>query len=539
MARIRNNLATPTRLAGALTSGATTITVDTTAGWPSPSGGDVALGCLSYPDTSKLELFSYTGKTSTTFTGVTRGVDDTDPKAHLNRALVVHVASADDLVTDLGDLADVTTAGANDNDVLTYDSGTQTWGPAAASTVAALGDLTDVDTTGAATDDVLVFDGSEWGPGAALRTYSTFIYNSSGAQAANRYNDWSDLMAVLQDQEGPKLILFEQSETIPAGSWDLDNTELRGNRLNVSGGGYTITFPTGVTVSSWVNARVDGIRVKSTSNAAILTTSGSGTFNLFNTGSIEATTSPFIAHSGAGQFVIGVQDSSVIVDGGSEVFHTSSAAFDCQLVIFRGHGAAVPSDVLSSDNAVVFIDVIGSVGVDVGSNPWPSTHTGLTVGFQLAINQTFAEALSFDPTGLAVLTETDVQNALAEVDAALDAIPSPIAAGGFTPTITDIANVATSITRPGHYTRIGNVVTFVSRVYVDPTAAATQTQVQIELPVAPDLSAATTPLRGQVSTYDGTGLIEGELTADEALLTFISVDTSSREVEYTITYEVA
>lgn len=138
--RVRNNLAIPTRLAGALTSGATTINVDSTSGWPTPGVGEEALGCLSYPDTSILELFAYTGKTATSFTGVTRGVDDTDPKAHLNRALVVHVASAADLggVTTLDGLSDVDTTGAADGEVLTYDLGTTTWVPAAASTVAVL-----------------------------------------------------------------------------------------------------------------------------------------------------------------------------------------------------------------------------------------------------------------------------------------------------------------------------------------------------------------------------------------------------------------
>lgn len=141
--RVRNNLSAPTRLVGALTSGATTINVDSTDGWPTPGGGEEALGCLSYPNVAALELFTYTGKTSTSFTGVTRGADDTDPKAHPARALVVHVASAADIsaaagATELDDLTDVDTSGAADGEVLTYDSGTSSWVPAAASTVPTL-----------------------------------------------------------------------------------------------------------------------------------------------------------------------------------------------------------------------------------------------------------------------------------------------------------------------------------------------------------------------------------------------------------------
>lgn len=165
--RLFTNTAPPTRLAGALTDSATTITVDSTAGWPTPTGADVALGCLTYPNADTLELFTYTGKTSTTFTGVVRGVDDTDPKAHLNRALVVHVASWTDLggggASTLDGLSDVDTAGATNGDALIYDGAA--WGPGAASTVAALDDLTDVTTAGAASGDHLVYDGAGWEPG--------------------------------------------------------------------------------------------------------------------------------------------------------------------------------------------------------------------------------------------------------------------------------------------------------------------------------------------------------------------------------------
>lgn len=97
MARLRSNIARPARLTAAVTAAVTTLPVSTTDGWPDPDPGDEALGCISYPDIDRIELFTYTGKTDDSFTGVTRGVDDTSPRAHRVRALVVHVASADDL----------------------------------------------------------------------------------------------------------------------------------------------------------------------------------------------------------------------------------------------------------------------------------------------------------------------------------------------------------------------------------------------------------------------------------------------------------
>lgn len=139
MARLRSNIARPARLTAVVTAAVTTLPVSTTDGWPDPGPGDEALGCISYPDIDRIELFTYTGKTDDSFTGVTRGVDDTSPRAHRVRALVVHVASADDLagVSALADLDDVDVTGVADGDVLLYDTGTSTWGPGTASTVAA------------------------------------------------------------------------------------------------------------------------------------------------------------------------------------------------------------------------------------------------------------------------------------------------------------------------------------------------------------------------------------------------------------------
>lgn len=73
-----------TYLNGNHTSGVTTITVDDTTSFPSSGYATI--------DT---EIFSYTGKTGTTFTGVTRGVDGTSAAAHSDRSVVNHYFVAD------------------------------------------------------------------------------------------------------------------------------------------------------------------------------------------------------------------------------------------------------------------------------------------------------------------------------------------------------------------------------------------------------------------------------------------------------------
>lgn len=43
--------------------------------------------------------------------------------------------------------------------------------------------------------------------GSATETYEQFVFNSSGAQSGNRYNDWQDLMDACHDQAGPILMV--------------------------------------------------------------------------------------------------------------------------------------------------------------------------------------------------------------------------------------------------------------------------------------------------------------------------------------------
>ena len=62
---------------GSLTAANATVTVDSTAGFPST--GSIVI---------ESEKITYTGKTSTTFTGCTRGVDDSDGATHVDNSTV-------------------------------------------------------------------------------------------------------------------------------------------------------------------------------------------------------------------------------------------------------------------------------------------------------------------------------------------------------------------------------------------------------------------------------------------------------------------
>lgn len=94
--RVSSNIALPTLTTAAVSAVDTTINVTSTAGWPTPGVGEVGIGALDMGK-SIIELFSYTGKTANSFTGVVRGIDDTDPRTHAPKARVTHVYSAKDL----------------------------------------------------------------------------------------------------------------------------------------------------------------------------------------------------------------------------------------------------------------------------------------------------------------------------------------------------------------------------------------------------------------------------------------------------------
>lgn len=108
-----------TLLSAVLNAGATTVTVDSTAGFPIPSSTTLSSGIndtvqtipvtstvninAPFPDSGTLyigsEQITYTGKTSTSFTGCTRGANSTSAASHSNAAtittepLVIYIGS--------------------------------------------------------------------------------------------------------------------------------------------------------------------------------------------------------------------------------------------------------------------------------------------------------------------------------------------------------------------------------------------------------------------------------------------------------------
>lgn len=232
------------------------------------------------------------------------------------------------------------------------------------------------------------------------QSYETFIYKSTGSQTGNRYNSWSDLMTAITKQEGAKTIQFEQDETIPSGSWNIDYVTLKGNGLEYNAGGYTITFGDSTTISSWLNPAFNSLLLKSTSTTGHICTFTYG-FNLLcdAVSNVQSSSSyEFFASSYAGQNIIALKNSArwSLVGGSTKaLFKFTGSAFGQQVILARGDGSVVQNNTLSSTNSQIYIDIISSVNQNLAS--YPATHSAFTVGAGVYLTLTNISALAYYP----------------------------------------------------------------------------------------------------------------------------------------------
>jgi hypothetical protein len=230
------------------------------------------------------------------------------------------------------------------------------------------------------------------------QTYSVFVYNSSGSQSGNRFNTFSDLMTATAAQEGPKVVIIEQDETIPTtgmplAGWNFDYTEFRGNGKSYNQGGFTVTFPTGVLISSWTFGIIDSLRFRSTSTSPIWTTASGFLLQINIQAELWTTTAPFIQNTGGGQCILSLGRAGRIKDDGYEVFETTAGDFGCVLVVTRADNSTIANETLRSSNPVIFLDLVQNVTNDLATNGFPSTHTNLSIAIDFSSIQTNRAAM--------------------------------------------------------------------------------------------------------------------------------------------------
>jgi hypothetical protein len=182
-----------------------------------------------------------------------------------------------------------------------------------------------------------------------------------------------------------------------------------------------------------------------------------------------------------------------------------------------------------------------------GSDATFLRRTGTALGFTNIVE-------SDVPAAIARVTEVaTVSAALDAHEAALDPHPGyttsaeltvalaalNIASGTYTPTLTGVTNVDSSIAHACQYMRVGSVVTVSGAFEINCTAAAA-TELGISLPIASNFGSS--QQCGGTAFADaiaGMGAaIAGDTANDRAAVLFVTTDTSNRTMRFSFTYRI-
>jgi hypothetical protein len=237
--------------------------------------------------------------------------------------------------------------------------------------------------------------------------FTEFVYNSTGSQSKNRYNNWSDLVTAIAGVEGIKTIVFEQDETLPAGTYTLENCILKGNGFPPAAGGLTITLANGFVLNEVSSLTLDNfLKVKSVSSSAIMTITSQHNLLLNNNSLISSTTKEFY-YVGNGLMIIIAVNGSQIIDEGYEVIRVYDTGF--LSTAFLGGGTDLQNDTIRGDGSwLLYAYDVAPIGDYINS-----THANFT-GSRTNNKQGIAEYLKYDNT-TSGLTATDVQGAIDEL----------------------------------------------------------------------------------------------------------------------------
>lgn len=215
--------------------------------------------------------------------------------------------------------------------------------------------------TGGATGQVLTKQSAtDYDASWSGAPYYQYIYNSSGDQEGNRFNDWADLIAAIDGREA--IIQFQQNEVIPVGHWNLPYQIWRGNGQNPDGGGLVIEFPEGCYIDSWLNFSAEnGLNLYSTSTTHPTYEMTTAHVISFNRTAIYTDDIEFVKVTGTG--LVGIQatngfgfynDSGAGL-GNYEVFNIDSVAYGTVIVTTeQGVSPTIQNNTIRSDTPIVY-----------------------------------------------------------------------------------------------------------------------------------------------------------------------------------------
>lgn len=204
-------------------------------------------------------------------------------------------------------------------------------------------------------------------------------------------------------------------------------------------------------------------------------------------------------------------------------------------VVISGGGGTTYTYTLPLLNTSTVISIKGLSGVgSAGQVPISQGSSGWT--YHYPFNHDSAILYSFETKGLAYIVDGGAN---------LDTLTVDISNGTYTPTLTNISNVASSSIQITRYSRIGDDVTVSGAILLTPTTGGTtNTQFRINPPIASNFTTAyqasgvMTRASGSASYEPGT--ISSDATTDQIVFTFVATDSSpaSRIITFTYKYTI-
>lgn len=264
-----------------------------------------------------------------------------------------------------------------------------------------------------------------------------------------------------------------------------------------------------------------------------------------STGRLLVGTSSSTTVSGGDQ--PGIQAAATNTAAGYSAIRASADAVGSSLHLAKTRGSNGTFTVVNSGDTLGYIVFDGADGTNYESAAQIHAVVDGTPG-----NNDMPGALVFSttPDGSATLSErlritsdgrifgTALHN---NAGAVTGAVNQYIASGTYTPTLTNVANVAASTAYACQWMRVGNVVSVSGKVDIDPTLAATSTQLGISLPIASDITAA----EGCSGTAFASGVagqgaaIVGDSTNDRAQMQWVSSDITNQPMYFSFQYLIA
>lgn len=186
--------------------------------------------------------------------------------------------------------------------------------------------------------------------------------------------------------------------------------------------------------------------------------------------------------------------------------------------------------------------LLGAAVVAEASGTWTSTTSPSLLALRTAgATGAVATRILIDEDAVSIQANTGFSISETAITTGSSAIGN-VFSGTYTPTLTNVTNIAASTAYTCSYMRVGNVVTVSGRLNIDPTSATTASELGISLPIASAFTSITecggTGAIYSTTTEVSSGGISADAANDRAAFRFVSGGTAARDYSFTFTYKV-